>query len=418
MHPQEPPPFASALTAVGRVSTGGLMRIWESPTTDAPAAGSRRRRLWELQGPAHCPVVGVCLPMAALRRLMDKLGAAPLADDYELHCSVVGQCKLRSPVAEALHKELDRRYALSLQRAARHKTPQALAAWWQEASAGTELAGALWATLTHPRCTPELAQQVLGEVHMLQHQVGMATRVELRRFESLIDENAVLARELAAAQARSQRLATEQARRCEALSAELLQARAQGGAAADEAQRLREQLGALHAAAPDLGSRVELARVCREQLGRIQALERQLLRAQQEAERQQRRAEEALALALPGGPPQPLPSPVAGGAPLGDRAILCVGGRPGSLPVYRQVVERCGARFMHHDGGDEQNVARLDATLAAADLVICQAGCVSHDAYWRVKDHCRRTGKRCVFVESPSRAALERALSEVQDLPG
>jgi hypothetical protein len=48
--------------------------------------------------------------------------------------------------------------------------------------------------------------------------------------------------------------------------------------------------------------------------------------------------------------------------------------------------------------------------LAAADLVICQTGCISHDAYWRVKDHCKRTGKRCVFVESPSTAGLKRAL--------
>jgi hypothetical protein len=49
--------------------------------------------------------------------------------------------------------------------------------------------------------------------------------------------------------------------------------------------------------------------------------------------------------------------------------------------------------------------------LDSADLVICQTGCISHDAYWRVKDHCKRTGKRCVFVEKPSRAGLQRALN-------
>ncbi|MEK9804292.1 MAG: DUF2325 domain-containing protein, partial [Curvibacter sp.] len=54
-----------------------------------------------------------------------------------------------------------------------------------------------------------------------------------------------------------------------------------------------------------------------------------------------------------------------------------------------------------------------DVTLAAADLVICQSGCISHNAYWRVKDHCKRTGKRCVFLDTPSRSALERALGEI-----
>lgn len=97
--------------------------------------------------------------------------------------------------------------------------------------------------------------------------------------------------------------------------------------------------------------------------------------------------------------------------------MLCVGGRTASVPVYRQLVESQGARFLHHDGGEEHSASLLDSTLAAADLVICQAGCVSHNAYWRVKDHCKRTGKRCVFVETPSRSALERALVEVVQTP-
>jgi hypothetical protein len=49
-------------------------------------------------------------------------------------------------------------------------------------------------------------------------------------------------------------------------------------------------------------------------------------------------------------------------------------------------------------------------------LVICQTGCISHDAYWRVKDHCKRTGKPCVFVENPGTASLRRALAEFKPL--
>ncbi|MDP1532259.1 MAG: DUF2325 domain-containing protein, partial [Rubrivivax sp.] len=98
---------------------------------------------------------------------------------------------------------------------------------------------------------------------------------------------------------------------------------------------------------------------------------------------------------------------------LGNRAVLCVGGRTASVPTYRRLVEGSGARFLHHDGGAEHNVGQLEMTLAAADLVICQAGCVSHNAYWRVKDHCKRTGKRCVFVENPSATGLRRALSVI-----
>lgn len=98
---------------------------------------------------------------------------------------------------------------------------------------------------------------------------------------------------------------------------------------------------------------------------------------------------------------------------LRDKAVLCVGGRAGSVPVYRRLVERTGGRFLHHDGGEEDNVTRLDACLASADLVICQTGCISHSAYWRVKDYCKRTGKQCVFVDKPSASRLARGLLAV-----
>ncbi len=379
-----------------------------------PPSGSRRRRLWELGSHAHCPVIGVCLPIAALRRITDKVhGGTTLATDYELHCGVIAECRQRSRLAEAVQKELDRRYAVPLQRAARCKDVDALAQWWADAAA-QDLGGALWAALSHPRCTEALEHRVLGEVHMLQHQVGMATRVELSRFEALIDENAVLARQLAVVQQRSARVAAEQAHRREALEAELVRLRGELIARDTTAAGLREQLQALERAAPDLPERVALAADKRAQAERILALQRALLQAREEAERQRRRADEALATVQ--GPPRaeaqaestpPVPPTPAA---LTDRAVLCVGGRSASVPAYRQVIERTGGRFLHHDGGEEDKVAQLDATLAAADLVICQTGCVSHDAYWRVKDHCKRTGKRCLFVDNPSRAALERAL--------
>jgi hypothetical protein len=104
----------------------------------------------------------------------------------------------------------------------------------------------------------------------------------------------------------------------------------------------------------------------------------------------------------------PLPVPPR----LVDKAVLCVGGRSASVPVYRQLVERSGGQFLHHDGGEEESAARLESSLAAADLVICQAGCISHGAYWRVKDHCKRTGKQCVFVDKPSAAGLLRGLRQ------
>jgi len=52
--------------------------------------------------------------------------------------------------------------------------------------------------------------------------------------------------------------------------------------------------------------------------------------------------------------------------------------------------------------------SEVDATgFEAANLVICQTGCLSHGDYWRVQDHCRRTGKTCVLVEQPAAARID-----------
>ncbi|RQP22216.1 DUF2325 domain-containing protein [Piscinibacter terrae] len=384
-----------------------------TPAHAEPAAptGSRRRRIWEFGTHAHCPIVGVCLPMAALRRLVDKvLHGQTLADDYELHCGVIAECQKRSAIAEAVQRELDRRFMLSLRGAAQAKSTDALRQWWHDASRGKDLAGALWATLTHARCTSELEHEVLGEIHMIQHQMGMARRVDLERFESLIDENAVLSRQLGAAQQRSTRLCAEHARQMESQQAEVVRLRAQLAVVQTVAASLREDMAALEATVPGLTSRIELVRDNERQIEHIRTLEHGLLQSQHEANRQRRRAAELEAALAQRNDAAAVEQPTAATPSLHDRAVLCVGGRPASVPVYRYIVEKTGGRFLHHDGGEEESPARLDATLAAADLVICQTGCISHNAYWRVKDHCKRTGKQCVFVESPSTAGLKRAL--------
>lgn len=85
-------------------------------------------------------------------------------------------------------------------------------------------------------------------------------------------------------------------------------------------------------------------------------------------------------------------------ADLREKAVLCVGRAEEASAMARQLVEIAGGRFLHHDGQDDVDAAALEASLRAADLVICQTGCMSHGAYWRVQDHCRRTGKPCVLV--------------------
>ena len=291
---------------------------------------------------------------------------------------------------------------------------------------GQNLPGALWATVTHPRCSEVLEQQVFGEVHMIQHQIGTVQRVDQARLEALVQENVTLARELAAIQTRSTQLQQEQTARIEAQQCLIMRLRADVLGRDTRLNILQEEVASLQAAVPGLKCRVKQAQELHLQAQHIHRLQRDLLLERQECERRGRLLEaqeqerhhfelrntdasSSEALVQQPSSDQPVLA-----NDLADRAVLCVGGRTASVPLYRHIVERTGGRFIHHDGGEQESLSKLDATLAAADLVICQTGCISHNAYWRVKDHCKRTGKQCVFMENPGTAGLKRALSELQ----
>ena len=384
----------------------------------APAAlgGSRRLRLWELETAAFCPLIGVCLPLPALRRLAERAegGAALPADDFELHARAVQACQRRTALAEALQRELDTRFATEVRRSRELRDAAALAEAWQAALSGVGWPGQLWATLGHPMASPSLRRRVLNDVHMRQHQLGAAQREEQARIEALQQAEVRLRDACESLQQRLQAAAAAQARREERLQAQLVCLRAQAVVRETLLQAARDELLALRGRADELPQRAALAAEVHDQAERIAALQRELAREREAGQRQRRRAD-ALAAAMPRPPePAPPPAPAPGAMPtLAERAVLCVGGRTASVPLYRALVEGSGGRFLHHDGGAEQGPERLEATLSAADLVICQAACISHDAYWRVKEHCKRHGKRCVFVDNTGSATLKRAIDQL-----
>ena len=373
------------------------------------AQTSRRRRLWELGHACHCPLVGVGFPLGVLRKLVDKVTSGKVvADDYEVHVGAVTECANRNRLSEALQKELERRYAAVLLRFRGAKTTEQVGELWRTAVANGDVAGAFWAGLTHPRCDAELEEQMCRDLHMIQHQAGACVRADMGKFTALQEENSRLTHELAKLQQRSQAALTEKTGELERQEAVLLRTRAESIGKDSVIDGLRAELAQLQAAVPALESRTRLV----ERLAQMDEREKEL--RQQIAELKQ--AQPRPAAAVP--PPAPKLEVPTGGKlkmpiRLVDQSVLCVGGRSGNVATYRALIERVGAQFAHHDGGLEDNANLLDSSLAAADLVICQTGCISHSAYWRVKDYCKRTGKRCVFIDNPSISSLARGLQEV-----
>ncbi|EJN10150.1 DUF2325 domain-containing protein [Herbaspirillum sp. YR522] len=162
--------------------------------------------------------------------------------------------------------------------------------------------------------------------------------------QPLVLEHAVLLRQLAAAQRRCDDLLQAHAAAMAGMQAELMKARAAVIARDTALAWAEEDHAALLAATPGLAPRAALARKVSELSARVQDLMREKLR----------------------------PSMDAAGVP----TAAVEDAAPG--------------------------LSALEASIAGADLVICQTGCLSHGAYWRVHDHCRRTGKTCVMAAQPA----------------
>lgn len=382
---------------------------------DAPAVkfGSRRRRLWDLSADCHCPVIGVCLPIALLLKSVNKaLGGTAVADDYELHVGAVNECRSRNRVSEILQRELDARHAIVVRKFKLAKSTDALMKHWRQAVAQGDVSGALWAALTHPCCDAQLQEQLCREIHMIQHQAGARVQADLCAMDALLSENAVLGRELAKVQERTTRLVGQKNAEIEALHADLMKLRATLIAKDSSLDFLQDELIRTRAMVPELEARERLAeKVSRLQARIIEQDNRIATLRQQWIVKESGNAESEPCTACEETNPSVSPAS-AKAVNLAKKTVLCVGGRSSSIPKYRSIIEEYGGEYLHHDGGLEENMGRLIASIAAADLIICQTGCVSHDAYWRVKDHCKRTGKQCIYVENPSPSSLSRTLSQ------
>ncbi len=387
-----------------------------SAFTAAAPAHSRRRKLWEIAHKCHCPIIGTCFDVQALRALMAKVMDFPRdTADFVLHTTAVGNCDSRSRLAELLHKQLEKRYATDIRLFSATRDAAGLRERWRNACRdGSAIAGALWATWSHPACDSTLEHEVYADIHMIQHQLGGRDRVDHGALKALRLEHGRQTQALAEARDALTRLRQEHARETQALMQRLIDLQAEAAGKDARIATLNGQVEQLQKTLPDMKDRQALARRASDAealnialTARSRELEEALVRERQRS--RQRESEPGPAVVISAAV-EPVPPDLAG------KCVLCVGGRSGAIDAYRQVVERSGGRFLHHDGGLEESLHRIDGALAAADLVICQTGCISHNAYWRVKEQCKRTGKQCMFVKASGASGFERAIHSASRL--
>ncbi len=309
------------------------------------------------------------------------------------------------------------------------KSQDELLDFWRYSKEQNRLAGSYWAILTHPLASPSLCSKIFGEVHMLSHLATLKaghSRQKLRRQQEHIE---VLREALQLARGQAKQEASWR-------DEEIAQLRVELEKWKDKADQLQQALNRIvelesRKTRNDLGKLTgeltqnlkdksdtclaltaenqELNRVNRqlqEQLAHLQAIHG-------ETTLENQAMEQILRSQPPGLPCDSCQCKDCPGFDLCGRCVLYVGGQNSLVPRYRQIVEDCGGRFIYHDGGKEEQRAKLGKMLSQADAVICPVNCVSHDACLRAKRFCKYQAKPFIAMRSAGLSALARSLERV-----
>ena len=389
------------------------------PVLRPPPKSNKPARLWELDDAYHCPIIGTCIDAGELQRLADKLGFGDGSRQaFTLHVKAVGHCRQRGPVAEGLQKFLDRKYADWLQRFSRLQSADALLQTWKQCLDNGDVAGPLWAAFTHRLSGSALRQVLFSDMHMLSHQVGATQSADKRRLARLETENAQLRHLADGRELRQQQQLGQLRQQIGELERQLVQAQQQWQQAQQQLHRLAQfESGQVYV---EMGQQLLLQQEANQQMRcslhkQQQQLQQQAelqtqLRQSQQREQQLEAERSALERLLLGDTET---AEACSNCPQAPRNILYVGGRSAMASHYRQLAARIGIRLIHHYGGQEEALSRLPEMIQGVDAVLCPTDCISHSAYYQLKQHCKRHGTPCLFFRGAGVSSLAAAMERL-----
>lgn len=372
---------------------------------DGARKAGARLRLWAFDDNAHCPVIGTCLTHEDLTRIAATLRMVfpKEAQDYDIHGHFVRAATTDTSEARAVSKLLDDRHAGLLRRVRREQCQEALLKLWDEVKADGRIAGGFWAFMTSSNVGTALRGHIFGEVHMLSHLMGSASRRQSEESARLKAELEELRMRASRQEAHARQTIAERDAQIARLDGAL--AEAQRALAAKTSNHPTETKGSAGSLSP--ARRQKLERALAVARGRARAAETEVKNLHTAmAQARGRPLTQSADPEMP-SPAQPQLRPMMR---LQGLNVLYVGGRNGQAHHLKALAETFGAHFHHHDGGLEDAVTRIDDVLPSIDCVFCPIDCVSHDACLRAKQGCKKLGKSFVPLRSASRACLRHAL--------
>jgi hypothetical protein len=386
----------------------GGQSTWQPPKTAA-----RRRTLFDLSPMTHCSIIGTCLTMAELRKIVVKIAGefARKMNDHEIHTAGVKYASIEGFPSKLLTKALDEKHAAVVRKLSSAQDENVLRDCWATARRDGMVEGAYWAIATHPHASEPFFHQVFGDIHMLSHLVGASNRADIQKLVLLTEEKERLIEELSTTR---QQMRTGWSRRDKELLTlrHLLAERAHS-----ETEAVTDDTD-VNLALKNTVAHSE--KRIRAQAARLRSLEEVVreLRCERDdiiqevadlRSRNQALSAEVTELERSLDDPDNLMPGLQG------QTVLYVGGVSKGVKFVRSAIEQIGAEFLHHDGGQEQATVLLRGLVKRANIVLVALDFVSHDAALLCKNLCGQQQKIFIPLPHAGVGSVIRALREHAD---
>lgn len=387
---------------------------------------SERSKFWELDHIYHCAVIGTCLSLAEVKKLLHSLQInCSQWTAYDIHTTTVTMVACNDFRSKKVQRYLDKKFSTVIQKT-KKMNAKALRDEWKSVLNSGDLVATFWAIVTHPEANSTMRRDVYGDIHMLSHLSGASNRVDLKRLNQIERELVQLTREISFEQTKNDRLKNESFQLKKIIN-DLEHA----------ASDLKQQLSALQA---DNMMLVQLQNTKKYQTLNLQLekLNRKMNVQAKEINSEKKNREESDYLVA-----QLKNKQLANTSEISiykeeviylqsllnkqkksnycqfkkqnlcGQCVLYVGGKKSLIPYYRELIEESAGIFLHHDGGQEKNTQDLSHLLSRADIVLFPSDCISHDAYWKIKRSCKKQQKQYEYLNSPGLCSLSSMLNKL-----
>jgi len=375
--------------------------------------------IWEIDRHFKCPVVGTCLSVQELKKILTKAGAcAKHLNPYQIHRTVMENMGSENKISRKVNARLRHKFKRELSEFGSLDDPEFEAAWKLRFEQGT-IPALLWVAAARSDLSGHCLEQVFGDVHMLSHanvndacthKQELARQQETnRRLAEKIEKARSIARRFKKEKSALESSFNELGGAYDVLKRqhEQVQERLSGSEQNRSIPDLHAENGKLHAMMKSYGK--EIANYTH----RIEFLEHENTKLLSHLERQQGlngQLEKEVSRILDEMSSLNKCDEQCPAFDLCAKRILIVGGITKLKAYYRKLVQEKGGIFEYHDGYMNGGKRGLEGQVKRSDVVLCPVSCNSHTACLSLKRLCQKHNKPVQMLPNASLSAILQAL--------